>query len=68
MGLAMKKRLFWVFGLLQSSSLGMIIFLIFRGLNIISEKRVIGLDTQILLSVAFPLFLFLVEYLTFKNR
>jgi len=46
----------------------MIIFLIFRGLNIISEKRVIGLDTQILLSVAFPLFLFLVEYLTFKNR
>jgi hypothetical protein len=63
----MKRRLFWIFGLLQSGSLAAIIFLIFRGLNRLSEGRVIGLDTQILVSVIFPLFLLLVEYLIFRN-
>lgn len=64
----MKRNLFWVFGLLQSVSLGMIIFLIFRGLNRLSEQRIIGLDSQIVLSVTFPLFLLLVECLVFRNK
>ena len=64
----MKRNLFLVFGLLQSLSLAAIIFLIFRGLNRLSEQRVIGLDAQIVLSVTFPLFLLLVEYLLFKNH
>jgi hypothetical protein len=46
----------------------MIIFFIFRSLNIINGQRVIGLDTQILLSVAFPLFLLIVEYIIYSKR
>ncbi|RLI35288.1 hypothetical protein DRO66_07525 [Candidatus Bathyarchaeota archaeon] len=59
-----KKNVFWLFGGLQSITLGVIIFLIFNSLNMISDK-VIGVDTQILLSVLFPLFLLIVEYLIF---
>jgi len=59
----MNKKIFWIFGVLQSVSLGMIVFLLFRSLNLIKGENVIGLDTQILLSIAFPLFLLLVEYI-----
>jgi len=62
-------KIFWIFGILQSLSLGVIIFLIFNSLNLINGRCIIGLDTQILLSVTFPLFLLLVEYTIFmKDR
>ena len=64
----MNKNIFWVFGTLQSLSLGMIVFLLFRALNIINGESVIGLDTQIVLSMFFPLFLLLVEYTLFTKK
>ena len=63
----MKSTVFWIFGFLQSLSLGTIIFLVFRALNLIYGEAVIGLDTQILLSVSFPLFLLIVEYIIYKK-
>lgn len=64
----MKTTMFWIFGILQSLSLGTIIFLLFRSLNLIKGDSVIGLDTQILLSLAFPLFLLLVEYIIYTRE
>lgn len=64
----MNTKTFWIFGILQSLSLGIIIFLLFRSLNLIKGECVIGLDTQILLSIAFPLFLLLVEYVVFSKK
>ena len=66
----MKKEnnLFWIFGTLQSITLGLIIFLGFKSFNTIAEVRVIGLDTQLLLSVLFPLFLLIVEYLIYSKE
>ena len=61
------EKIFWIFGILQSISLGTIIFLVFRSLNKISEAEVIGLDTQILLSILFPVFLLIVEYLIYSK-
>ncbi len=61
------EKIFWIFGILQSISLGTIIFLVFRSLNMISEVEVIGLDTQILLSILFPVFLLIVEYLIYSK-
>jgi len=61
------KKIFWIFGILQSITLGAIIYLIFRSLNMISEVRVIGLDTQISLSILFPLFLLIVEYTIYSK-
>lgn len=64
----MKTKIFWIFGILQSLSLGIIIFLLFNSLNLIKGDRVIGLDTQILLSIAFPLFLLLVEHIIYTRE
>jgi len=64
----LNTKIFWIFGILQNLTLVMIIFFIFRSLNIINGQRVIGLDTQILLSVAFPLFLLIVEYIIYSKR
>ena len=64
----MNTKIFWIFGILQNMTLGVIIFLIFRSLNMIKGESVIGLDTQILLSVAFPLFLLIVEYIIYSKR
>ena len=61
------EKIFLIFGILQSTSLGTIIFLVFRSLNIISEVEVIGLDTQILLSILFPVFLLIVEYFIYSK-
>jgi len=61
------QKIFWIFGILQSITLGAIIYLIFRSLNMISEVTVIGLDTQILLSILFPLFLLIVEYTIYSK-
>jgi len=64
----MQGKIFWIFGVLQSLSLGIIIFLIFRGLNIINDTNVIGPDSQIVLSVIFPLCLLLVEYTIYSKK
>jgi hypothetical protein len=64
----MSTKAFWIFGILQSLSLGTIIFLLFRSLSLINGQSVIGLDTQILLSLAFPLFLLLVEYVVYSKK
>jgi hypothetical protein len=62
-----RSKIFWLFGSLQSLTLGIIIFLIFNSLNQIAAHSVIGFDTQIVLSIIFPLFLLLVEYTIFSN-
>ena len=64
----MSTKAFWIFGILQSLSLGTIVFLLFRSLSLIKGQGVIGLDTQILLSLAFPLFLLLVEYVVYSKK
>ena len=64
----MNVRLFWIFGILQSLSLGVIIFMVFRSLNVIKGESIIGLDTQIVLSVCFPLFLLLVEWVIYNKK
>lgn len=64
----MNTKIFWIFGILQSLSLGAIVFLLFKSLNLIKGESVIGLDTQILLSISFPLFLLLVEYIIYKKN
>lgn len=64
----MNRVLFWIFGCLQSLSLAAIIFVVFESLNRINNARVLGLDSQILLSFAFPLFLLLVEYMIYERK
>lgn len=56
------KTSFWIFGVLQSLSLGVIIFLLLGSIS------TIGLDTQIALSIAFPLFLLLTEYSIYTRK
>ena len=64
----MKTSIFWIFGIIQSLSLGVIIFIVFKSLNMISEAQVIGLDAQISLSIVFPLFLLMVEYIIYSKN
>ena len=63
----MKNFAFWIFGILQSISLGFIIYLIFRTLKTISPTAGIGSDTQLVLSIAFPMFLLIVEYIIYQK-
>jgi len=53
------KNLFLVFGIIQALSLGFIIYFILNSLN------TIGLDTQIVLSIIFPVFLLITEYMIY---
>lgn len=62
------KTIFWIFGIIQSLSLGTIIFIAFKSLNMISDAQVIGLDAQISLSITFPLFLLIVEYIIYSKN
>ena len=64
----MQRTSFWIFGILQSISLAVIIFLHFDSLNLIRGERVIGWDTQLVLSILFPLFLLLVEYALYTKK
>ena len=63
-----KATIFCIFGVLQGVVLGSIIFLVFKSLNTISTVKVVGLDTQVLLSILFPLFLLIVEYLIYSKE
>jgi len=64
----MKKIIFWIFGVCQSVSLGVIIFLMFNTLNSIAAGEGIGLDTQLVLSITFPLFLLIIEYMIYSKK
>ncbi len=63
----MGKIIFWIFGILQSLSLGFIIFLMFGMHNTIYGSDIIGTDSIIVLSITFPLFLLLVEYIIYDK-
>lgn len=62
------KDLFLMFGVLQSLTLIVIIYLLFNSLNLINGANVIGPDTQVLLSVLFPTFLLIVEYIIYSKE
>lgn len=64
----MKSFVFWIFGILQSVSLGFVIFLLFKQLNTLAGGSGIGTDTTLVLSIAFPLFLLLVEYAIYSGK
>lgn len=63
-----RKNIFWIFGILQSITLGVIIFLIFDSLSAVAKFRVIGRDTQIILSILFPVFLLAVESVIYSKK
>ncbi len=56
------NKIFWIFGTLQAITLGLITFFILQSLDSI------GKDTQIILSILFPLFLLIVEYMIYLKR
>ena len=64
----MNRKVFWIFGVLQSLSLAAIIFMLFESLYLIKGSTLIGADTHILLSVAFPFFLLMVEYVIYTKK
>ena len=55
-------KIFWIFGILQAVTLGLIIFFVLRA------SAEVGSDTRIVLSVLFPLFLLIVEYLIYSKE
>lgn len=61
------KKLFWIFAILQYALLGTILFLLFHCLNAIHGSRIIGLDTQLFICIAFPLFSLLAKYTSLWN-
>lgn len=60
--MASGKNLFLVFGIIQTLSLGFIIYFILNSLG------TIGLDTQITLSCIFPVFLLITEYMIYLKK
>jgi len=62
------QKVFWIYGTLQSLSLATIIYLLFHSLNTINGTNVIGLDTQIIMSLLFPGFLLIVEYIIYSKE
>ena len=62
------NSIFWIYGALQSLALAALIFLIFNSLNMINGSNVIRLDTQILMSLLFPGFFLIVEYIIYSKR
>jgi hypothetical protein len=62
-----KTNIFWIFGILQSAALGAIIFLVFNLLNALNEPAAVGKDTQLVLSLAFPLFNLIMQYINYRK-
>ncbi|MFH1290542.1 MAG: hypothetical protein ABIH92_03980 [Nanoarchaeota archaeon] len=58
----MKKQanIFWIFGVLQALTLGLIVWFLLGGS--------VGNDTRAVLSVLFPLFTLIVEYIICSGR
>jgi len=57
-----KENMFLMFGVLQSITLGLIIFFVLRPLGSV------GMDTQIMLSVLFPAFLLVIQYMIYSKK
>jgi len=55
------KNIFFIFGILQAIVLGLIIFFILQPTSI-------GRDTSIVLSILFPLFTLIVEYMIYSKK
>ena len=55
------KNIFYIFGILQAITLGLIIFFILQTTGI-------GRDTSIVLSVLFPIFTLIVEYMIYSKK
>jgi len=55
------KNIFLIFGFLQAATLACVVFFVLQGLN------VVGFDTQVMLSVLFPLFTLIVEYTIYSK-
>lgn len=56
-----EKVAFFIFGIFQTIFLGLIIFFLL-------EITTIGKDTAILLSILFPVFTFIVEYIIYSKK
>lgn len=58
----MKNRnAFFIFGILQAITLGLIVFFILQTTNI-------GKDTAVLLSILFPVFTLVIEYIIYSQN
>ena len=55
------KNIFYIFGSLQATTLGLIVFFILGTTDI-------GKDTAITLSILFPLFTVMIEYLIYSKK
>jgi len=55
------KNLFYIFGILQALTLGLIVFFMLGTTSI-------GRDTSIVLSVLFPIFTLIVEYMIYSKK
>ncbi len=55
------KNIFYIFGILQAITLGLIVFFILGLTNI-------GKDTAVLLSILFPLFTVIIEYIIYSKK
>ena len=55
------KNLFYLFGTLQAITLGLIIFFLLQTTNI-------GKDTNLTLSILFPLFTLIIEYIIYSKK
>ncbi len=56
------KNLFYVFGILQAITLGLIIWFI------LEAGAIIGKDTQLMLSILFPIFTLSIEYMIYSKK
>jgi len=55
------KNIFYIFGILQAITLGLIIFFIL-------QTTTIGKDTSITLSILFPIFTLIIEYMIYSKK
>jgi len=55
------KNIFYIFGILQALTLGLIVFFMLGTTNV-------GRDTSIVLSVLFPIFTLIIEYMIYSKK
>ncbi len=63
-----RKQMFWIFGILKALTLCTIIIVVFREIGSIDGFRTIGAGTTYMLSILFPAFTFIVDYLIFSKH
>ncbi|HMA60895.1 MAG TPA: hypothetical protein VKN64_11465 [Halanaerobiales bacterium] len=64
----MRKNIFWIFGILQSVSLSVLIYIVLNSLDLIYKGPLVGKDSIFVLSAAFPTFLLIVEYIIYTKE